>query len=123
VFRCVDRLVGAVDSASSGLGGGGGAESRCGFGGRVRGMSAALSLRSSLGAGVLDGSEGFFLVRILAREGERPVRKRPLLLHGRHGGSLSKQGEALAAWSTSLLGYCAKAKGPQGVAGAAAVKR
>jgi hypothetical protein len=67
VFRCVDRLVGVVGSASAGLGGGGGgAESRCSFGGRVCGMSAALSLRSSLGAGVLDLSEGFFLVRMLA---------------------------------------------------------
>jgi hypothetical protein len=88
VFRCVDRLVGVVGSASVGLGGGRGSESRCGFGGRVCGMSAALSLKSSLGAGVLDGSEGFFLVRMLAREGERPVGARPLLLHGRHGGSL-----------------------------------
>jgi hypothetical protein len=86
----VDRLVGAVDSASAGLGGVGGAESRCGFG-RGRGMSAALSLRSSLGAGVLDGSEGFFLVRMLAREGERPVGARPLVLHGRHGGSLKRR--------------------------------
>jgi hypothetical protein len=79
-------------------------------------MSAALSLRSSLGAGVLDGSEGFFLVRMLgwlAKESGRSVRGRYYYTDGT--AALCNSLRLWAASSTSLLGYCAKAKGPQGV--------